>query len=332
MITRKIWLAVACLVVAAPAVADPLDDCTPSRNLDTRVRGCSAIIAGTGYTAEQTAMAFRNRGRARLEAGANEQAISDLTQAIERTATDPVSFQARGQARLSMADTTGAIADFSQALRLAPSSAPALIARAHAFLVNGQIDLSIADLDAAIALNPKSASAFNHRGLANRKKGDLAKAIADYTTAIAINPTYALAYSNRGYAYEAKGSKAEAIADFATALTLDQSLVGAAAGLKRLGATDPMAGTNAALVQAGQALVEANCSRCHATGAKDISPNPRAPEFRRIQRRHPVLALREPLTRAIAAPHDEMPTFFLPETDVDKIIAYIISLSVSADK
>jgi tetratricopeptide (TPR) repeat protein len=292
------------------------------------MRGCTEIIAGAGFSTEQTALAFRNRGRARLEAGSNEQAVSDLTQAIERNASDAITFLARGQARLSLADTTGAIADMTQSLRLAPSSTPALITRAHAYLVNGQTELSIGDLDAAIAINPKSASAFNHRGLAHRRAGDLAKAIADYTTALTINPTYALAYNNRGYAHEAKGSKAEAIADFATALTLDQSLVGAAAGLKRLGATDPMTATNAALVSAGQALVEANCSRCHATGWKDSSPNPRAPEFRRMHQRHPVLALREPLSRAIAAPHDEMPTFYLAETDVDKIIAYITSLSV----
>jgi len=37
-------------------------------------------------------------------------------------------------------------------------------------------------------------------------------------------------------------------------------------------------------------------------------------------------ALREPLTRGIAAPHDEMPKFRLPDADVDKIVAYINSL------
>ena len=45
-----------------------------------------------------------------------------------------------------------------------------------------------------------------------------------------------------------------------------------------------------------------------------------------MQQRHPILALREPLTRGIAAPHDEMPNFALGEAEVDKLIAYINTL------
>ena len=51
-----------------------------------------------------------------------------------------------------------------------------------------------------------------------------------------------------------------------------------------------------------------------------------APAFRVLQQRHPVLTLREPLSRGIAAPHDEMPKFALADADVDKIVAYINSL------
>ena len=42
---------------------------------------------------------------------------------------------------------------------------------------------------------------------------------------------------------------------------------------------------------------------------------------------HPLLALREPLSRGIAAPHDQMPKFALTEPEIDRIIAYINSLS-----
>ena len=45
-----------------------------------------------------------------------------------------------------------------------------------------------------------------------------------------------------------------------------------------------------------------------------------------MQQRHPILALREPLSRGIAAPHDEMPKFKLADADIDKIVAYINSL------
>ena len=44
---------------------------------------------------------------------------------------------------------------------------------------------------------------------------------------------------------------------------------------------------------------------------------------------HPLLALREPLSRGIAAPHDQMPKFALTEPEIDRIIAYINSLAPS---
>ena len=39
------------------------------------------------------------------------------------------------------------------------------------------------------------------------------------------------------------------------------------------------------------------------------------------------MALREPLTRGIAAPHDEMPRFALTNADIDHVVAYINSLA-----
>jgi len=39
------------------------------------------------------------------------------------------------------------------------------------------------------------------------------------------------------------------------------------------------------------------------------------------------LALREPITRGIAAPHDQMPQFAVSDEQVDMIVAYIKSLS-----
>jgi tetratricopeptide (TPR) repeat protein len=184
----------------------------------------------------------------------------------------------------------------------------------------------------AIRLNPKSASAYNNRGLAYRKLGKLDEAIADYTSAITLNPIYALAYNNRAYVLEAKGRKDEAMIDYGRALVLDPSLVEASKAQKRLGGTTGFVGESARLVREGQALVEASCSRCHAIGATGASPNPKAPEFRTLQQRHPVMALREPLSRGIAAQHDEMPKFALKHTDIDAIIAYINDMPATAKR
>jgi len=108
-------------------------------------------------------------------------------------------------------------------------------------------------------------------------------------------------------------------------------LVGARDGLVRLGIRAAWLAATDERVKAGKELVEQNCSICHAVGAAGASPNTKAPEFRNLHARHPELALREPLSRGIAAPHDEMPKFALSGPEIDTIIAYINSLSAAKD-
>jgi tetratricopeptide (TPR) repeat protein len=321
----------AMLVLAAlalPVRADPLEDCSSRGDPQKRIDACSAVIDGS-YGGADKARAYRIRGEARLSAGASEQAIADFTQAIALAPRESLSHAGRGQALLTRGDAAGAIVDLSEAIRLAPDSAFYRNARGHAHLVAGEPGDAAEDFSESIRLDPKSASAHNNRGLARSKLGSTDAAIADYTAAIVINPLYALAYNNRAYAYEAKGAKTEAMADFRRALQIDPTLAGARAGLERLGAKGESVAETDRLVSDGKKLAEKNCAWCHATGAKGQSSNPKAPPFRTIASRYPVLALREPLSRGIAAPHDQMPNFKLPDADVDKIIAYIDSLARS---
>lgn len=323
-------LAVACSLLclgAGAAVADPLADCNHGRSGDIRMRSCTQVIGGADFGPEEKALAYRNRGNARADAGASAQAIADFSEAIRLRPNDAAGHAGRARARLAVRDIDGAVADYGEALRLAPETAAFHAGRGHAHFVKGDTLAAINDFTAAIRLNPKSASALNRRGLAYRRSGDLARAIDDYTAAIAINPIYALAYNNRGYVYEAQGRKDDAIADFKAALLLDPSLIGARDGLERLGAPRALLAESGSRVRAGKALVEKNCGGCHAVGSKGTSPNRKAPEFRSLHARHPSLALREPLSRGIAAPHDEMPKFTLSGAEIDTIVAYINSLA-----
>ena len=325
---RRIALAsLAVAVAASQAMADPLADCSRGRNAEVRWRACSEVIASSAFGSDDKAVAYLNRGNARADAGAAAEAIADFSETIKLRPKDAASHAGRGRARLTLGDISGAIADYSEALRLAPDSASFLVGRGHARFIKGDLADAIADFTEAIRLNPKSASAFNRRGLAYRRSGDLARALDDYTKAITLNPAYALAYSNRGYVYEAQGRKEEAIADFQVALLLDPSLVGARDGLVRLGIPAAWLAATDERIKAGKELVEHNCSSCHAVGAAGASPNKKAPEFRNLHARHPNLALREPLSRGVAAAHDEMPKFALSGPQIDTIIAYINSLS-----
>ena len=324
---RRIGLACLAIVVAKGAIADTLADCSQGRNAELRLRACSEVIASPAYGSDDKALAYRNCGNARADAGAAARAVADFTEAIKLRPSETASYAGRGRARLTLGDITGAIADYSEALRLTPETASLYVGRGHARYVQGDLPAAIADFTEAIQLDPKSASSFNRRGLAYRRSGDLVRAIDDYSQAITINPIYALAYNNRGYVYEAQGRKEDAIADFQAALLLDPSLVGARDGLVRLGIPAEWLAQTEKRILEGKALVERNCSGCHATGASGASPNKTAPEFRNLHARHPNLALREPLSRGIAAPHDQMPQFALSGPDIDIIVAYINSLS-----
>jgi tetratricopeptide (TPR) repeat protein len=311
------------------AFADAESDCRRSWDTVVSIRACTEVIDRSAYSPEQRAEAFGRRGNARAAAGADEDAIRDFDSAIKLRPDDAAAYAARGQVRLSRGDNHGAIADLAVAIRLEPRSSEFLVVRGHANMVDGHPDEAIADFSAALVLDPKSAGALNNRGLAYRKKGDFDRAIADYNAAITINPLYALAFNNRGYVCEAKGQKPQAIADFRQALLFDPTLSGAKDGLRRIGVAGNLTAESEAFAQNGKKLAEKNCSWCHAIGSSGESPNAKAPQFRTIQSRHPLVTLREPLSRGVAAPHDQMPRFQLTNREIDEIVAYINSLKVS---
>ena len=314
-------------VSVQPAAADLIGECRWHSWPDVQLRACTEIIMSPGFGLEAKALAYQNRGDARTNAGAFQQAIADFSESIRLRPDSASAFAGRARARFSIKNFAGALDDYNEAIRLSPATVSLYVERGHVYLSQGNLDASIGDLTEAVRLDPKSASAFNNRGLALRKKGDLDGAIQEYSTAIAINPVYALAYQNRGYLQAARGQRNAAIDDLRQALLLDPSLIGARNALKRLGSQPSITSESERRIREGQGLAERNCSSCHAIGPRGRSVNSKAPEFRNMNRRHTLLALREPITRGIAAPHDEMPQYLLSDEQIDTIVAYINSLS-----
>ena len=172
-------------------------------------------------------------------------------------------------------------------------------------------------------MDPKNADAFNTRGVAYAKKGDFDRALEDYNAAIRFNPLKAVFYANRGYIYEAQKRKKDAIDEFKHALRFDPSLTEAMNALKRLEPAGTTSTASNLLIRQGKQVAEKSCGGCHAVGAKDVSRDKNAPEFRNLSRRHPNLTLRAPIERAIAVTHDAMPPFNLSSQETEAIIAYI---------
>ncbi len=323
---NTLLLAVALSALMAQAAADPLQDCIQDKRARLRLQTCPAVIDSPAYNALEKSSAYANLGELRLQAGALKEATSDFANAIRLNGSNDRAFAGRAQARFLSRNIRGAIQDFDKAIALAPGESAYLIGRGHALLVSGEPDASIRDLDEAIRLDPRSAAAFNNRGLAYRKKNDFANALADYNEAIALNPAYALAHANRGYLFERQGRRREAVDDFTQALRLDPSQVQTRRALRRLGSIDGAERESDTRVKLGQTLVNVNCAPCHAAGARGVSPNPDAPPFRELHKRHQMMSLRAPITRAIATPHETMPAFRPSSEELDAIVAYINSL------
>jgi mono/diheme cytochrome c family protein len=83
------------------------------------------------------------------------------------------------------------------------------------------------------------------------------------------------------------------------------------------------------LVQRGQAIADKLCARCHSIGAAGESPIRLAPSFRSLSQRYPVEHLAEALAEGIVTGHPDMPQFKFNPAEIDALLAFIDSLSLS---
>ena len=91
-------------------------------------------------------------------------------------------------------------------------------------------------------------------------------------------------------------------------------------------ATWPAGAADKTLIDKGEVLVKANCSRCHAIGKEGDSPHPPAPPFRTLSSKYPVEDLAESLAEGIVSGHPDMPIFVFSPHDVNAIIDYLQSI------
>lgn len=326
-------LLLACILAATcqPALGDVIADCNQILPSEARVLACTEIIEGSNFAPNDKAAAYVSRAKAHLEAGALRSALTDFSAAVRVKPDNSAAFAGRGQTKFLAGNFIDAIADYSEAIRLSPDSADYYTERGHVYIVVNKLDAAIADLTEAIRLNSQNYHAFDERGLAYFRKGDLDRAQEDLSAAIAIYPAPQF-YANRGHIYEAQRRTQEAINDFRLALMGDPSLVHVLNALKRLGAEAGIASETEKRVREGEALARKNCGGCHGVGSKGFSVNKDAPEFRNIYRRHSLFQLRQPITRAVIATHNQMPEFQLSNDEMNAIVAYINSLPRPADR
>lgn len=82
----------------------------------------------------------------------------------------------------------------------------------------------------------------------------------------------------------------------------------------------------AAMIADGKAIVDAQCSSCHATGATGDSPRSDAPPLRTVLSRYDANALSDAFISGIKVGHPDMPEFELTPDGADRLLAYLKSI------
>jgi mono/diheme cytochrome c family protein len=80
-------------------------------------------------------------------------------------------------------------------------------------------------------------------------------------------------------------------------------------------------------IEAGRALAQNHCARCHAIGAAGDSPHAEAPPFRAIAAKGRVDDLQEALAEGITVGHPDMPEFAFQPDQIEDFLAWLKSLA-----
>jgi tetratricopeptide (TPR) repeat protein len=155
----------------------------------------------------------------------------------EPLAVRSLAARERAHAHYLRGDYDQAIADLTVALQFAPADAGLHIERGLAYEEKPDYDRAIADYTAAIRLAPEEGRAWHHRGRVHSARRQYEPAVADFTAALRAEPGWGFSYYLRARAYQELGRREDAIADYRSALAAarpyDEALVKAALG--RLG-------------------------------------------------------------------------------------------------
>jgi tetratricopeptide (TPR) repeat protein len=152
-----------------------------------------------------------------------EEALADISRAVELDPGNPGHFAARGRTYQEMKRYEEALADFSRAVELDPGNAGHFAVRGETYRLMGRYEEALADLNRAVELGPGDAWAIGSRGLTYRELGRYEEALADLSRAVELDPSYAWAIAARGVTYRELERYEEALADLNRAVELDPS-------------------------------------------------------------------------------------------------------------
>ena len=149
-----------------------------------------------------------------------QQAILDLTRAIDIDSEDHRAYINRGIAYRNTGQPDKALKDYNHAIQLNPKDAGVYNNRGNVYSQLGQDREALSDYNASIEINPNNPQSFYNRGKAWIRLERTAEAIEDFTKAISLDPAYMEAYINRGIIYGQSGKFKMAVEDLSRAINM----------------------------------------------------------------------------------------------------------------
>lgn len=201
------------MVLEAPAQAQ----CN-SKDPDTSITGCSAILASAKDNKGQLEFAHFQRALAYANKGNLDGAIADDTEVIRLNPRQYMAWNHRGSVFERKGQLDPAIADFTQAIQLMPQQNLSRFARAEAYSKKGNYAAAIDDLSVVLKREPKNSVAWNNRCYFRAIAGQLEAALEDCNHSLQLLPGVSNTLDSRGFTYLRMKKYDLAIADYDAAI------------------------------------------------------------------------------------------------------------------
>ncbi len=210
-----------------------------------RSHNMQSNVSATPITEEVLLQAadYYETGKQKLTVGQVDEAIADLTAAIDGGAASVDTYILRGEAYMQSGNYREAMTDFNAALAKNPANPVAYYDR---YLLNSRLEdysAALADINNALAANTKNPSSilqmrnlYAKRGKLNLWLKNWEGAVADFTNSLARPDGIvdATVYADRAEAYTALGKYADAVNDYTSAVrVISEQIQGATSSDER---------------------------------------------------------------------------------------------------
>ena len=207
--------------------------------LKTVLVALAAAAMLTGCASSQVLQKDYEASQQAAKQGDFKAEAADTSPIVQADSQDPDAYIAQAYAYSNAGKNDQAIEDMSRAIELEPQASMYLVIRSQLYTRVGRLDLALDDANSVIDLAPHSADSYSNRGFIYLVSGNSDMALADLSQAIKLDPNVALFHLQKGFAYGMQQRYAEAEQEWKAALRVRPDYGPAYSALGWLQATCP---------------------------------------------------------------------------------------------